>query len=59
MSQKIMFLCQECKLEWEVNITAQPIACKSCGSSKIYRSYHHQRSAKKSRSKERWSYRVK
>ena len=59
MPQKIMFLCQECKLEWEVNITEQPTTCIFCGSSKIYRSYHHQRSAKKSRTKERWSYRVK
>ncbi len=59
MPQKIMFLCQECKTEWEANILTQPTTCNLCGSSKIYKSYHHLRSAKKSRSKQRWSYRVK
>jgi DNA-directed RNA polymerase subunit RPC12/RpoP len=59
MSQKILYLCQDCKTEWDVNITALPAPCSVCGSSKIYKSHHHQRAAKKSRGKERWSYKVK
>ena len=59
MSQKILYLCQDCNTEWEVNITATPATCSVCGSSKIYKSHHHQRAAKKSRSKERWSYKIK
>ena len=59
MPQKIIFLCQECKAEWEASITTIPKTCNFCGSGKIYKSFHHQRSAKKSRSKQRWSYKVK
>ncbi len=59
MPQKILYLCRDCKTEWEVNITASPATCSVCGSSKIYKSHHHQRAAKKSRGKERWSYKVK
>lgn len=59
MPQKILYLCQDCKTEWEVNITAIPAACGVCGSNKIYKSHHHKRAAKKMRSKERWSYKVK
>ena len=59
MPQKILYLCQDCKAEWEVNITAIPATCSVCGGRKIYKSHHHQRAAKKSRSKQRWSYKVK
>lgn len=59
MSQKILYLCQDCKTEWEVNITVIPATCSVCGSSKIYKRHHHKRAAKKMRSKERWSYKVK
>ena len=59
MPQKILFLCQECKYEWEVISNNHPDACKVCGSNKIYKSHHHQRAAKKSRSKQRWSFRTK
>ncbi len=59
MPQKILYLCQDCKTEWEVNINLIPASCSVCGSSKIYRSHHHKRAAKKMRSKERWSYKVK
>lgn len=55
MPQKILYLCQECEAEWEVNINSIPAVCNVCGSSKIYRSHHHKRAAKKMRSKERWS----
>ena len=59
MPQKILYLCQDCKTEWEVSISSTPKNCSFCGSSKIYKSHHHQRAAKKSRSKQRWSYKVK
>jgi DNA-directed RNA polymerase subunit RPC12/RpoP len=59
MPKKILYICQDCKNEWEVNATAAPLNCSVCGSGKVYKSYHHQRVAKKSRSKERWSYKVK
>ena len=59
MPQKILYLCQDCKNEWEVSITTAPVNCNNCGSNKIYKSHHHKRAAKKSRNKERWSYKVK
>ncbi len=59
MSQKIIYLCNECKKEFIQDLTDKlPKSCPSCGSSKIYKSVHHQRYAKKSRSKVRWSYRI-
>lgn len=59
MPQKILYLCKDCKTEWEVDVTTTPSACSVCGSGKIYKSHRHQRAAKKMRSKERWSYNVK
>jgi DNA-directed RNA polymerase subunit RPC12/RpoP len=59
MPQKILYLCQDCKTEWEVNIETTPAPCSICRSGRIYKSHHHQRAAKKSRNKERWSHRVK
>jgi len=59
MPQKTLYLCQNCKFEWEAVTTKQPVTCKYCGSSKVYKSHHHQRASKKSRSKERWSFRTK
>lgn len=59
MAQKIIYLCSNCKSEWAVDLSKQqPTICAVCGSSKIYRSTHHQRYAKKSRNKVRWSYKV-
>ncbi len=59
MAQKIIYLCSNCKSEWAVDLfNPQPTICAVCGSSKIYRSTHHQRYAKKRRSKVRWSYKV-
>lgn len=59
MPQKILYLCQDCKSEREGTISEIPAKCSNCGSNKIYRSHHHQRAAKKSRTKQRWSYKVK
>lgn len=59
MPQKIIFICQDCKNEWTSENSTLLKTCKFCGGTKIYKSHHHQRAAKKSRSKERWSYRVK
>ena len=59
MPQKNLYLCQDCKTEWDVDITVTPSNCVMCGSNKVYKSHRHQRAAKKSRSKERWSYKVK
>jgi DNA-directed RNA polymerase subunit RPC12/RpoP len=57
--QKTLYLCQDCNTEWEVNISSIPSNCNVCGSGKVYKSHHHKRAAKKMRSKERWSYKVK
>jgi hypothetical protein len=46
MPQKILYLCQDCKSEREGTISEIP-------------ANHHQRAAKKSRTKQRWSYKVK
>ena len=59
MPQKIIFICQDCKSEWDTEENTRLKTCGFCGSTKIYKSYHHQRAAKKSRRKQRWSYRVK
>lgn len=59
MPQKIIFICQECKSEWEAEDNSKAKTCISCGSAKIYKSHNHQRAAKKSRNKERWSYKVR
>jgi DNA-directed RNA polymerase subunit RPC12/RpoP len=59
MPQKILYLCQDCKTEWEANVEATPASCSVCRSSRVYKSHYHKRTAKKSRSKERWSYKVK
>ena len=59
MTQKIVYLCRECKSEWVEDASkGQPSVCLFCESAKIYKSSHHQRYAKKSRSKVRWSYKV-
>lgn len=59
MAHKIIYICSECKNEWLGNSSkGQPKECSFCGSAKIYKSYHHQRFAKKSRDKVRWSYKV-
>jgi DNA-directed RNA polymerase subunit RPC12/RpoP len=59
MSQKILYLCNDCKKEF-IQDSPDHISksCPFCGSIKIYKSAHHQRYAKKSRSKVRWSYRI-
>jgi len=59
MPQKILYLCQDCKAELLNNSDQEPAKCTFCGGNKFYRSHRHQRAAKKSRSKERWSYKVK
>lgn len=59
MPQKNIYICQDCSSEWDMNSHEFSKACKFCGSSKVYKSHHHQRAAKKSRSKQRWSYRIK
>ena len=59
MPQKILYLCQDCSAELVNNSNQPPSKCIFCGSEKFYKSHHHQRAAKKSKSKERWSYRVK
>ena len=59
MPQKSLYLCQDCKFEWDTIVSNHPVVCKACGSHKIYKSHYHQRAAKKSRSKQRWSYKVK
>ena len=59
MPQKILYLCQECSAELLNNSDQEPAKCMFCGNNKLYKSHRHQRSAKKSRNKERWSYKVK
>jgi DNA-directed RNA polymerase subunit RPC12/RpoP len=59
MPQKSIYICQDCKSEWDIDSANFTKSCKSCGSNKVYKSHYHQRAAKKSRNKERWSYRVK
>ena len=59
MPQKNILICQDCKSEWENEINIQSRICKFCGSTKVHKSHHHKRAAKKSRSKERWSYQVR
>lgn len=59
MPQKIIFICQDCKKEWDGLNNSTEKTCKFCGSIKIYRSHRHQRAAKKSRNKERWSYKIR
>ena len=59
MPQKIIFICQDCKSEWESENNSISKTCKFCGSTKIHKSHYHQRAAKKSRNKERWSYKVR
>ena len=59
MSQTILYLCDECKREFIFNpLEQQTKHCIFCGSLKVYRSAHHQRYAKKSRNKVRWSYKL-
>ena len=59
MPQKVIFICQDCKSEWEADEKSKSKVCKFCGSIKVYKSFKHQRAAKKSRSKERWSYKTR
>ncbi len=59
MPQRNILICQDCKNEWETEVNQLTKACKFCGSIKVYRSHQHKRAAKKSRNKERWSYRVR
>ena len=35
MPQKNLFLCQDCKTEWEVDITRTPSNCVMCGGIKF------------------------
>jgi predicted nucleic acid-binding Zn-ribbon protein len=58
MVQKTIYLCSNCRTEWAEHSSKQKKGCPVCGCTKIYRSSHHQRYAKKSRSKVRWSYKV-
>lgn len=59
MTQKVLFLCQECKSEWMQELNTPALFCKKCGSENIYKSHHHKRAAKKSKPKERWAYIVR
>lgn len=59
MPQKIIYLCQECSAELLNNSDQEPAKCTICGNNKFHKSHRHHRAAKKSRNKERWSYRVK
>jgi DNA-directed RNA polymerase subunit RPC12/RpoP len=59
MAQKTIYLCSECKTEWEHDSSLpQPKICFNCGSIKIHKCHYHERFAKKSRSKVRWAYKV-
>ncbi len=57
MTQRLIYICQNCKNEWSAEDKSK--ACRFCGSLKVYKSYKHQRAAKKSRSKQRWAYKTR
>lgn len=59
MNRKIIYICYNCRTEWAQDLSKPlPKLCSVCGSNKIYRSSHHKRYAKKSRSKVRWAYKI-
>lgn len=57
MPQKLIYICQNCKSEWDAEDKLK--TCRFCGSLKVYKSFNHQRAAKKSRSKQRWAYKTR